>query len=56
MQLHYDFFQTENNLSPQKGRILISEPFLMDNYFKRSIVLLTEHSDEGTVVSSSINR
>ena len=49
MQLHYDFFQTENNLSPQKGRILISEPFLMDNYFKRSIVLLTVHSDEGTV-------
>jgi putative transcriptional regulator len=49
MQLHYDFFQTENNLIPQKGRILISEPFLMDNYFKRSIVLLTEHSETGTV-------
>ncbi|HJZ41806.1 MAG TPA: YqgE/AlgH family protein [Bacteroidales bacterium] len=49
MQLHYDFFQTENTLLPQKGRILISEPFLMDNYFKRSIVLLTEHSEEGTV-------
>jgi putative transcriptional regulator len=49
MQIHYDFFQTENNLLPQKGRILISEPFLMDNYFKRSIVLITEHSEEGTV-------
>jgi putative transcriptional regulator len=49
MQIHYDFFQTENTLLPQKGRILISEPFLMDNYFKRSIVLITEHSDEGTV-------
>ena len=49
MQIHYDFFQTENSLLPQKGRILISEPFLMDNYFKRSIVLLTEHSEEGTV-------
>ena len=49
MQLHYDFFQTENTLQPQKGRILISEPFLMDNYFKRSIVLITEHSEEGTV-------
>jgi putative transcriptional regulator len=49
MQLHYDFFQTENTLLPQKGRILISEPFLMDNYFKRSIVLLTEHSETGTV-------
>jgi putative transcriptional regulator len=49
MQIHYDFFQTGNTLLPQKGRILISEPFLMDNYFKRSIVLLTEHNEEGTV-------
>jgi len=49
MQIHYDFFQTDNTLLPQKGRILISEPFLMDNYFKRSIVLITEHSEEGTV-------
>jgi putative transcriptional regulator len=49
MQIHYDFFQIENTLTPQKGRILISEPFLMDNYFKRSIVLLTEHTHEGTI-------
>ncbi len=49
MQIHYDFFRTENTLKPQKGRVLISEPFLLDNYFKRSIVLLTEHSEEGTV-------
>ncbi|MBN2482541.1 MAG: YqgE/AlgH family protein [Bacteroidales bacterium] len=49
MQIHYDFFRTENTLKPQKGRVLISEPFLLDNYFKRSIVLLTEHSGEGTV-------
>jgi putative transcriptional regulator len=49
MNIHYEFFQTENTLLPQKGRILISEPFLMDNYFKRSIVLITEHSEEGTV-------
>jgi putative transcriptional regulator len=49
MQIHYDFFQTGNTLQPQKGRVLISEPFLLDNYFKRSIVLLTEHSGEGSV-------
>ena len=49
MQIHYDFFQTGNKLQPQKGRVLISEPFLLDNYFKRSIVLLTEHSGEGSV-------
>ncbi len=49
MILDYNFFEPENSLEPQKGRILISEPFLMDNYFKRSIVLITEHTAEGTV-------
>lgn len=37
------------HLSPEVGRILISEPFLLDSYFKRSVILLGEHSEEGTV-------
>lgn len=37
-----------NNLKPAKGKILISEPFLVDYYFKRSVVLLAEHNEEGT--------
>lgn len=50
MQIHYDFFRVENeNMAPQQGRILISEPLLSDSYFKRSVVLLTEHSDNGSV-------
>lgn len=49
MIIGYNFFEPDNKLEPQKGRILISEPFLMDNYFKRSIVLITEHNSEGTV-------
>ncbi len=49
MDLNYNFFDMDTNIEPQKGRILISEPFLQDNYFKRSIVLLTEHTDEGSV-------
>ncbi len=35
-------------LLPEAGRILISEPFLKDFYFKRSIVLLAEHNKDGT--------
>ena len=35
--------------NPEKGRFLISEPFLMDPNFKRSVVLLTEHGEDGTV-------
>lgn len=34
---------------PEKGKILISEPFLNDPNFKRTIILLAEHSEEGSV-------
>ncbi len=34
---------------PEKGKILISEPFLNDPNFKRTIILLTEHNEEGSV-------
>jgi len=37
-----------NNIKPTKGKILISEPFLVDYYFKRSVVLLAEHNEEGS--------
>ncbi|MCH3882610.1 MULTISPECIES: YqgE/AlgH family protein [Tenacibaculum] len=37
-------------LKPTKGRLLIAEPSILnDNSFKRSIVLLTEHTDKNTV-------
>ena len=36
-------------LEAQKGRVLIAEPFMQDPYFKRSVVLLTEHSKQGAV-------
>ncbi|MEO0312210.1 MAG: hypothetical protein RIQ89_1867 [Bacteroidota bacterium] len=36
-------------LEPGVGRILVSEPFLLDSYFKRSVILLGEHSQEGTI-------
>ena len=34
---------------PEKGKILISEPFLPDSFFNRSIVYLTEHNAKGSV-------
>ena len=34
---------------PGKGKILISEPFLPDTFFNRSIVYLTDHSPKGSV-------
>lgn len=32
---------------PVQGSLLISEPFLLDSYFKRAVVLLTEQDDQG---------
>lgn len=37
-----------NITPPAPGRVLISEPLLQDFYFRRSVVLLADHSDEGT--------
>jgi len=37
-----------NNIKPARGKILISEPFLLDYFFKRSVILLAEHNEEGT--------
>jgi putative transcriptional regulator len=34
---------------PEKGKILISEPFLPDTFFNRSIVYLTDHTLQGSV-------
>jgi putative transcriptional regulator len=34
---------------PERGKILISEPFLPDTFFNRSIVYLTDHSPQGSV-------
>jgi len=50
MNFPFDIFKIDrNNIMPKQGRVLISDPFLADNYFKRSVVLLTEHNDKGTV-------
>ena len=34
---------------PSKGVLLISEPFLSDPNFKRTVVLVTEHDEAGSV-------
>ena len=37
------------NIKPEPGKLLIAEPFLDDPYFKRSVVLLTEHNENGSI-------
>ncbi len=38
----------DDKKSPKTGDLLISEPFLQDENFVRSVVLLCEHSEEGS--------
>lgn len=43
---------------PEKGKLLISEPFLPDTFFNRSLIYLTEHNEKGSVgfiINKSIN-
>lgn len=47
----YDFlFEPKGkNIPPAVGRVLISEPLLQGKYFKRSVILLTEHNKDGSM-------
>lgn len=49
MRVDFDFFKIHSKLAPQKGRIIISEPFLPGNFFSRSAVLLVDYSATGAV-------
>lgn len=50
MAMYNNIFKiTHNNVLPAQGSILISEPFLQDAYFQRSVVLLVEHTQEGSM-------
>jgi len=50
MSENLDIFKIKsNNVSPQKGRVLIAEPFLPGSYFNRSVVLLVGYSEKGAV-------
>jgi putative transcriptional regulator len=44
-----DLFDYQKLITPKKGGLLISEPFLPDPNFERTVVLLCEHNEEGSV-------
>ncbi|MBK5277707.1 MAG: YqgE/AlgH family protein [Bacteroidia bacterium] len=43
-----EFFNYSNRVKPRKGCILVSEPYLPDPNFERTIILLCEHNAEGS--------
>lgn len=42
-------FKIKNSIEPKKGTILLSEPFLQDEFFTRSVILLCEHNQAGSL-------
>ena len=38
-----------NTLNVNIGDVLISEPFMNDFYFRRSVILMIEHNEEGSL-------
>lgn len=42
-----NYFESKNNIVPEKGDLLLSEPFLPDPNFERSVILLCEHNEQG---------
>ncbi len=49
---NYSFMLFEkifDNSNPAQGKLLVSEPFMLDPNFRRTVVLLTEHNEKGTV-------
>lgn len=50
MDTNADIFKIEtNHVVPSRGKVLISEPFLYDEIFGRSVILLVDHSTDGTM-------
>lgn len=50
MYTNTDIFKIEtNHVVPARGKILISEPFLCDHLFGRSVILLIDHTTDGTM-------
>lgn len=43
-----DFFSTDHIIEPERGDLLISEPYLPDPNFTRTVVYLCEHDENGT--------
>lgn len=37
------------NTMIKSGQILIAEPFMLDPYFRRSVILVCEHHEQGTI-------
>ena len=43
-----DYFYTKTQFNAERGDLLISEPYLPDPNFERTVILLCEHDENGS--------
>jgi putative transcriptional regulator len=46
----------KNIVTPAAGQLLLSEPFMLDPNFKRTVVMICEHIEDGGTVGFILNR
>ena len=57
MSYNYNIFSIKNNnIHPEKGNILIAEPFIQDKYFSRGVVFLVEHDNINGSMGFVVNK
>lgn len=49
-------YEHERNKQIEKGQLLLSEPFMPDENFRRTVVLVCDHNDENGTVGLIVNR
>ena len=44
-----DYFSSDKIIEPKKGDLIISEPYLPDPNFERTVILICEHDENGSI-------
>lgn len=44
-----DYFSSDKLIEPSRGDLLISEPYLPDPNFERTVILICEHDENGSI-------
>ena len=48
MDISFSNISKINNQKPQKGNLILAEPFMQDDHFGRSVILICEHNKDGS--------
>tara|TARA_Y100000589_G_scaffold202618_1_gene191124 strand:+ start:5792 stop:6376 length:585 start_codon:yes stop_codon:yes gene_type:complete len=58
MDISFVDISKSNKLSPKSGRLLLAEPFMLDDHFSRSVIYLCEHNKDGSygfILNNTLN-